>query len=95
MRTLVIAGEYPWPENSGSRMRLATTLRALCQCGPTELVSIVPRGRRDFEPPEEGLDLARVGRITFDDRPPAGVRRLPRCSVCALPSNFRGRTARS
>ncbi len=88
MRTLVIAGEYPWPENSGSRMRLATTLRALCQCGPTELVSIVPRGRRDFEPPEEGLDLARVGRITFDDRPPAGVRRASSVLRVRTPLEF-------
>jgi glycosyltransferase involved in cell wall biosynthesis len=86
VRTLVIASEYPWPENSGSRMRLVTTLRALRQCGPTELVSIVPRGRRDFEPPDQGLDLARVGRITFDDRPPAGLRRAS--SVLRLRTPF-------
>lgn len=72
----MIAGEYPWPENSGSRMRLATTLRGLCPCGPTELFSIVPAGRRDFGPPDEMIGLARVGRIAFNDRPPAGFRRL-------------------
>jgi glycosyltransferase involved in cell wall biosynthesis len=76
MRTLVIAGEYPWPENSGSRMRLAVTLRGLCRCGPTELFSIVPEGRTDFGPPDESLGLARVGRTAFDDRSPRGMRRL-------------------
>jgi glycosyltransferase involved in cell wall biosynthesis len=76
MRTLVIAGEYPWPENSGSRMRLATTLRGLCSCGPTELFSIVPAGREDFGPPDEEIGLARMGRIAFNDRPSAGLRRL-------------------
>ncbi len=75
MRSLVIAGEYPWPENSGSRMRLATTLRGLRHCGPTELFSIVPAGRRDFEPPDAAAGLDRVGRVTFDDRPPTGSRR--------------------
>ncbi len=88
MRTLVIAGEYPWPQNSGSRMRLATTLRALCQCGPTELVSIVPRGRGDFGPPDERLGLARVGRVAFDDRPPVGVRRLSSLVRTGTPLEF-------
>ena len=33
MRTLVIAGEYPWPVDSGPRTRLTTTLRGLRRCG--------------------------------------------------------------
>jgi glycosyltransferase involved in cell wall biosynthesis len=76
MRTLVIAGEYPWPENSGSRIRLSTVLRGLRRCGPTELFSIIPQGRTDFDPPDEGLGLARVGRIGFNDRPAGGVGQL-------------------
>ena len=42
MRTLVVAYEYPWPANSGSRLRLLTTLHALCRGGPTDLFSITP-----------------------------------------------------
>jgi glycosyltransferase involved in cell wall biosynthesis len=66
MRTLVIAGEYPWPENSGSRMRLMTTVLALCALGPTELFSVVPRGRQDFGPPDVGGNLEHVGHTTYD-----------------------------
>jgi glycosyltransferase involved in cell wall biosynthesis len=66
MRTLVIAGEYPWPENSGSRMRLMTTVSALGALGPTELFSIVPRGRRDIGPPQLAGGLAKVGHTTYD-----------------------------
>lgn len=76
MRTLVVAGEYPWPENSGSRMRLITTLRGLCLCGPTELFSVVPSVRKDFDGPDESLGLARVARVGFDARAPGGLRRL-------------------
>jgi glycosyltransferase involved in cell wall biosynthesis len=73
MRTLVIAGEYPWPENSGSRIRLSTILRGLRRCGETELFSIIPQGRTDFDPPAEAIGLARVGRIGFNDRPRRGL----------------------
>ena len=66
MRTLVIAGEYPWPENSGSRMRLMTTVLALRSLGPTELFSIVPRGRQDFDPPALGDGLEKVDYTTYD-----------------------------
>jgi glycosyltransferase involved in cell wall biosynthesis len=66
MRTLLIAGEYPWPENSGSRMRLMTTLLGLCSLGPTELFSIVPRGRHDFGPPELGDGLEKAEYATYD-----------------------------
>ena len=86
MRTLVIAGEYPWPEDSGSRIRLAMVLRGLRRCGPVELFSIVPRFRTDVDPPDRSLGLARVGRVGFDNRPPRGVAAAPRCSgPCAAP----------
>jgi len=76
MRTLVIAGEYPWPVNSGSRIRLATVLSGLARCGPTELFSIVPSKRTDFGPPTGIAGLARVGRVGFDDRTASGLRLL-------------------
>ena len=41
MRTLVVAGDYPWPEDRGPRMRLAMVLRGLRRCGPVELCSQV------------------------------------------------------
>ena len=84
VRTLVIAGEYPWPESSGSRMRLRTTLEGLIACGPTELVSIVPSSRSDFQPPDPTVDLARVARVSYDDRPPSvwsGIRGLARAGI--------------
>ncbi|MGO8871623.1 MAG: glycosyltransferase family 4 protein [Acidimicrobiales bacterium] len=65
MRSLVIANEYPWPENSGSRIRLMTTLRGLSGLGPTELFSIVPSARSDFDPPDRSI-VARVGRAAYD-----------------------------
>jgi glycosyltransferase involved in cell wall biosynthesis len=88
MRTLVIAGEYPWPDNSGSRLRLSTVLGGLVSCGPTELFSIVPQGRTEFDAPDEALGLSRVGRIGFDDRPPSGRARLTRLAHTAIPLEF-------
>jgi glycosyltransferase involved in cell wall biosynthesis len=88
MRTLIIAGEYPWPVNSGSRMRLASTLRGLHRCGPIELFSVVPRGRTDFAVPDEELGLARVARVAFDDRAPAGFRRLSTLVRPGMPLEF-------
>lgn len=72
----MVAGEYPWPENSGSRLRLATVLRGLARCGPVELFSILPIARADIDPPDPGLALDRVGHVAFDDRPPTGPARL-------------------
>jgi glycosyltransferase involved in cell wall biosynthesis len=69
VRTLVVATEYPWPRNSGSRLRLGNTIEALAACGPVELFSAVSESRTDFAPPPPTLE--RVERITIDDRPPA------------------------
>jgi glycosyltransferase involved in cell wall biosynthesis len=67
MRTLVIAADYPWPQNSGSRLRLAGTLRGLRACGPVELFSIVPTHRSDLAAPPAAAGVARVGHVTIDD----------------------------
>jgi glycosyltransferase involved in cell wall biosynthesis len=80
MRTLVVATEYPWPLNSGSRRRLSNTLQGLSQCGPTELFSAVSEGRTDFAPPPASVPLERVERIAIDDRPP-GPADVARCLV--------------
>ena len=85
MRTLVISGEYPWPVNSGSRLRLLTVLRGLCLCGPTELFSVLPEGRTDIDPADPALGLARVGQVGFDDRPPSGLRMLTALAGSAAP----------
>jgi glycosyltransferase involved in cell wall biosynthesis len=77
MRTLVIAGEYPWPADRGSRLRLAMTLRGLRRCGPTELFSVVSKFREEFGPPDEALGLASVGRVGFDNRTPSGPGLVP------------------
>ena len=88
MRTLVIAGEYPWPVNSGSRLRLVTVLRGLRRCGPVELFSVIPDGRPDIDPPDDALGLDRVGRTGFDDRPPSGAGWLRALTRASNPLEF-------
>jgi len=88
MRTLVVAGDYPWPENNGSRMRLATILRGLSRCGPTDLFAILPSARTDIDPPDEAMGLERVGHMTFDDRPPTGFGRLAVAVAPRTPFEF-------
>ncbi len=70
MRTLVIAGDYPWPESIGPRIRLSMVLRALRRCGPLELFSLISQFRADVDPPDPVLELDRVTRTGFDNRPP-------------------------
>ena len=77
MRTLVIAGDYPWPTDTGARLRLAMILRGLVRCGPTELVSVVSKYRTDFGSVEDAADLAAVERIGFDNRIPSGRPLVP------------------
>jgi len=81
----VISGEYPWPVNSGSRLRVLTTLRGLRLCGPTELFSILPNGRSDIDPPDPELGLERVGHVGFDDRPPSGTGMITALAGSTLP----------
>ncbi|MGH9018594.1 MAG: glycosyltransferase [Acidimicrobiales bacterium] len=69
----MVATEYPWPRNSGSRLRLESTLEALAACGPVDLFSAVSRERTDFAPPPDALGLARMTRVAIDDRPPAAA----------------------
>ncbi len=85
MRTLMIAGEYPWPEDTGSRIRLAMVLRGLRRCGPTELFSVVSKFRTDFDPPDKSLGLTKVGRVGFDNRPATGIRLIPTLARPSMP----------
>lgn len=73
MRSLVIGGDYPWPEDRGPRLRLAMVLRGLRRCGEVELCSVISKFRTDFGPPDGSLGLAAVDRIGFDNRPPTGI----------------------
>jgi glycosyltransferase involved in cell wall biosynthesis len=70
MRTLVIAGDYPWPESIGPRIRLSMVLRALRRCGSVDLFSLISQFRVDVDPPDPALELERVTRTGFDNRPP-------------------------
>jgi len=88
VRTLVVAGEYPWPENSGSRLRLATILRGLTRCGPVDLFSVLPRARIDIDPPDPTVGIDRVEHVAFDDRPPTGVGRLAVALARSTPFEF-------
>ena len=73
MRTLIVAGDYPWPENAGSRLRLATAVGGLARLGPTDLVSVVRETRTDFDPPPDIPGLERFGRVGFDNRTDSGL----------------------
>ena len=73
MRTLIVAGDYPWPENAGSRLRLATAVGGLARVGPTDLVSVVRETRTDFDPPPHIPGLERTGRVVFDNRTDSGL----------------------
>ena len=73
MRTLVIGGDYPWPEDRGPRLRLAMVLRGLRRCGSVDLFSAVSIHRRDFDPPDPRLGLDRVCWVGFDNAPPTGA----------------------
>jgi len=77
MRTLVIAGDYPWPTDTGARLRLSMILRGLVRCGPTELFSVISKFRTDFGTREDTEALEKVGRIGFDNRIPLGLQLLP------------------
>ncbi len=85
MRTLVIAGDYPWPADRGPRMRLGMVLRGLRRCGPVELVSVVSSARADFGPPDTELDLDKVARVGFDNRPRTGAALAPSLWRPAMP----------
>jgi glycosyltransferase involved in cell wall biosynthesis len=68
MRTLVIAYEYPWPANSGSRLRLQNTIRGLGRLGPIELFAIAPSERTDFAPPTHGDGATREAVVSIDTK---------------------------
>ncbi len=85
MRTLVIAGDYPWPEDRGPRLRLSMVLRGLRRCGPVELFSAVSNLRTDIDAPDPSLGLDRVSWVGFDNRPPTGVRLAPSLARAGLP----------
>jgi hypothetical protein len=85
MRTLVIAGDYPWPEDRGPRMRLAMVLRGLRSCGPVELISVISRFREDFGPPDPAMELDKVARVGFDNRAPSGLAALATLGRPSMP----------
>ncbi len=85
MKSLVIAGEYPWPVNSGSRIRLETVLRGLARCGTADLFSVVPHRREDIDPPEGLSNLEQVAVVHYDSGPAAGPGLLAALARTATP----------
>jgi glycosyltransferase involved in cell wall biosynthesis len=77
MRTLVIAGDWPWPGDTGSRLRLAMVLRGLMRNGPTELVSVVSKFRSDFDPADDAFGLTSATRVGYDNRTPGPLGLTP------------------
>lgn len=72
VRTLIVSGEYPWPVNSGSRLRLASVVAGLRQAGPVDLLAMVPSVRTEFDPPDPALGLGRCHYVQFPADPPTG-----------------------
>ena len=95
MRTLMIAFEYPWPADSGSRLRLLSMVHGLGRCGSVDLFSVVPESRTDIDPPDGVRGLDRVGRVTV--RPTSiGVAGLAHPLVPAeIPMHDRRRVTRA
>ncbi len=58
MRTLCVAGVYPWPAEDGYRLRLANMLRALADLGEVDFLCATRAPLRDVPPPPFGM---RVG----------------------------------
>ncbi len=86
MRTLVVAGEYPWPLNSGSRLRLATVLSGLAACGPTDLFSVAPaRPHRLRTRPIRRWGSTGWGRSPSTTARPGGLARLAVAARPGLP----------
>jgi polysaccharide biosynthesis protein PslH len=46
MRILVVAHTFPWPENSGARLRVANIVRALSRAGDVDLLCMVSRNEK-------------------------------------------------
>jgi polysaccharide biosynthesis protein PslH len=64
MRILVVSHTFPWPENSGARLRVANIARALSRAGEVDLFCMVSRNeRREADEVIPNLDepIARVG----------------------------------
>ena len=64
MRILVVTHTFPWPENSGARLRVANIVRGLSRAGEVDLFSMVSRNeKREAEEVIPDLDepVARVG----------------------------------
>ena len=76
MRTLVVAYEYPWPANSGSRLRLLTALHALCRSYATHLFSIASCERTDIDEPDQSFGLVNVGPVLWGQARRCVARRL-------------------
>jgi len=93
MKTLIVAGDYPWPENAGSRLRLATTVGGLARLGPTDLVSVVRETRTDFDPPPDIPGLERIGRVGFDNRTDHGLELLGTLARPSKPLGLQWREA--
>lgn len=64
MRILVVAHTFPWPENSGARLRVANIVRALSRAGEVDLFCMVSRDEKreaDEMIPDLDEPVARVG----------------------------------
>lgn len=95
MRTLVVAREYPWPANSGSRLRLLTTSHGLGGLGPTDLFSITSDERTDIDEPDGAIGFENVGRVTVRSDGARLGRLARQLMPAALPLADRDRVCRA
>lgn len=90
MRILVVAQDYPWPSNYGSRIRLSNVVRALASVGDVDLFAFTWIATDQSEPPPDGI----VKRWQVFPRPKAlrrSMQKLGWLVAGGLPSDFLGR----
>lgn len=86
MRSLVVAHTVPWPAASGGAIRLDTTLTALAELGPVDLVAVLGARGAAMAP----VDDPRIDRVAILPRPE--IRTDPwsrvRSSVARVPDRY-------
>ena len=75
MRSLIVADEFPWPAETGYRIRLDHVIRGLAAVGPVDLVAVLDHPDRPDLPPDVPIERVRVLHLPPARRSVAGYLR--------------------